>query len=257
MGKNQTSLKDKALSAFDVKGYIPNTMLDWEGMLAATIFLPGCNFRCPYCQNPDLVLRWHELKSVPFELIQKHLSSHDGWIEGVCITGGEPCIHKDLPELCARIKDIKLGVKLDTNGSSPGMLERLIRDSLIDYVAMDVKAPLDPESYQKAIGIEDDDIVERILQSIELLKGSPIEHEFRTTVVPKIHGTAEVESIAASLAGEEKYYIQNFSSTKTLDDGFSNLKPFTEEDMDMMLERARTHIPGAKKRGTSSGMEHL
>jgi pyruvate formate lyase activating enzyme len=239
----------------EVKGFIPNTMLDWEGMLASTVFLPRCNFRCPYCQNPDLVLHPERLETVPFSVIREFMRERAGWIEGVCITGGEPCLHKDLPDFCSAIKNEGVGVKLDTNGSYPDRLDGLISSGLVDYVAMDVKAPLEPSPYKMASGNDEDDLLDRVRESIEVIRGSGVEHEFRTTAVPMMHGPAEIESIAEYLEGEEKYALQYFSPRETLDPRFSKLKPFTEDDMLAMIEKARKYIPGAAMRGAPAGMD--
>jgi pyruvate formate lyase activating enzyme len=142
----------------EIKGFIPNTMLDWEGMLASTIFLPRCNFRCPFCQNPDLVLHPERLETVPLDSVKFYISEREGWVEGVCITGGEPCLHEDLAGLCADIKSLGVGVKLDTNGSIPEVLERLLEEGLLDYVSMDVKAPLEPGPYRLATGLDRADV---------------------------------------------------------------------------------------------------
>lgn len=239
----------------EVKGFIPTTMLDWEGMLASTIFLPRCNFRCPYCQNPDLVLNPEKLQTVPLQVILDHLRESDGWVEGVCITGGEPCVHGELPELCSTLKEQGVGVKLDTNGSSPGVLERLIDDRLIDYVAMDVKAPLEANAYRISSGNDRHDLVDIITESIDIIRDTGIDHEFRTTVVPLIHGPAEVEQIAAYLSSEKTYAIQYFNPRTTLDPRFSELKPFSEEDMKEIARVARKHIRGATVRGAPSAIE--
>ena len=239
----------------EIKGFIPNTMLDWEGMLASTIFLPRCNFRCPFCQNPELVAHPERLETVPLSLILDYLSERRGWVDGVCITGGEPCLHEDLPELCREFKSAGVGVKLDTNGSLPRMLEPLLADGLLDFVAMDVKAPLEPGAYRLVTGNDEPDLVERVMESIELLRASGVEREFRTTVVPMMHGPAEVSRIAEALDREERYVLQHFSPKTTLDERFSSLRPFTDDDMEVMLAEARKHVAGACARGPSAGMD--
>jgi pyruvate formate lyase activating enzyme len=239
----------------EIKGFIPNTMLDWEGMLASTLFLPRCNFRCPFCQNPELVLHPERLETVPFSVVREFIIEREGWVDGVCITGGEPCMHEDLPELCGRLKDLGIGVKVDTNGGFPEMLELLLSKRLVDYVAMDVKAPLEPGPYRLATGVDLPDILEKVLQSIELIRNSEVEREFRTTVVPMIHSPSDVASIAEMLAGEVRYALQHFSPRATIDPRYAELKPFTDEDMQVMLEQARRFIPGAVVRGAPQAME--
>lgn len=241
--------------ALEIKGFIPNTMLDWEGMLASTVFLPRCNFRCPYCQNPELVLHPEELVSVPYSTLEEYFRKRKGWIEGVCITGGEPCLHKDLPELCLKIKEEDIGVKLDTNGSYPDMLKSLIKDGVIDYVAMDVKASLDQKAYCYSSGNSQENLVDLIKESINTIINSGIDHEFRTTVVPMIHTPTEIANIAQQIDGAKRYYLQYFSPKATLDPRFETLKPFTEEDMNGMLDAATTYFPGTSVRGAAAGMD--
>ena len=239
----------------EIKGFIPNTMLDWEGMLASTLFLPRCNFKCPFCQNPDLVLHPEKLETVPFSVIREFVIEREGWIEGVCVTGGEPCMHDGLPELCRQLKDLGVGVKVDTNGSFPGMLELLFSKGLVDYVAMDVKAPLEPGRYRLATGVDLPGILDDVRRSIGLIRGSGVEREFRTTVVPLMHSPSDVAIIAEMLEGEPRYVLQHFSPKATIDPRYAELKPFTEEDMQAMLEQARRFVPGAVVRGAPQAME--
>jgi len=239
----------------EIKGFIPNTMLDWEGMLASTVFLPGCNFRCPFCQNPDLVLHPERLETVSIGVVERFLAERKGWIEGVCITGGEPCLNGRITELCARFRELGLGVKLDTNGSLPGPLEGLLEEGLLDFVAMDVKAPVEPGPYRMASGCDRHDLVDSIRRSIELLRSSGVDHEFRTTVVPIMHGPPEVEKIAMAVAGDERLVLQNFDPKVTLDPRYSELRPFTGEDMRRMADSAARHVDEVVIRGAPPGFD--
>jgi len=238
----------------EIKGFIPNTMLDWEGMLASTLFLPRCNFRCPFCQNADLVLHPERLETVPFSVVSDYLRERAGWVDGVCITGGEPCLHDDLPRLCADLRARDVKVKLDTNGSMPAVLEALLSEGLIDYVSMDIKAPLEPGPYRIATGIDKPDVVDLVGLSIDMLQSSGVEHEFRTTVVPLMHGPTEVAKIAERLEGENRFILQHFSPHDTIDPRFSSLRPFMEEDMQAMLRQAQQFIPGTTVRGAPASM---
>ena len=240
----------------DIKGFIPNTMLDWEGMLASTIFLPRCNFRCPFCQNTELVLHPERLQSVPLSAITSYIADRAGWVEGVCITGGEPCLNEDLPELCIALKAEGAKVKLDTNGSIPEMLERLISRDLIDCISMDVKAPLEPGPYRAATGVNDPELLSRVMRSIEIIRASELEHEFRTTVVPLMHGPEDVEGIARYLEGESRLVLQQFNPVDTLDPQFSSRRRISEEDMELMVEKARAFIPEVVVRGAPVGIQH-
>jgi pyruvate formate lyase activating enzyme len=239
----------------EIKGFIPNTMLDWEGMLASTLFLPRCNFRCPFCQNAELVLHPERLESVPFSEITAYLQERAGWVEGVCITGGEPCLHDGLGLLCEELRAQGVRVKLDTNGSMPDVVESLLDEGLIDFVSMDVKAPLEPGPYRIATGIDKPDLVEAVARTIDLLRASGLGHDFRTTVVPMMHGPAEVGKIAEYLRGESRFVLQHFSPRDTLDPRFSSLRPFTDEDMQLMLKQAQRFIPGTVVRGAPAQMQ--
>jgi pyruvate formate lyase activating enzyme len=240
----------------EIKGFIPNTMLDWEGMLASTLFLPRCNFRCPFCQNAELVLHPERLETVPFAVISDYLRDRSGWVDGVCITGGEPCLHEGLPGLCEQLRARGVKVKLDTNGSIPGVLESLLEEGLLDYVSMDIKAPLETGPYRIATGIDKADLVDLVRLSIDMLRSSGVEHEFRTTVVPMMHGPTEVARIAEQLVGEERFVLQHFSPRDTLDPRFSSLRPFTDEDMKAMLKQAQQYVPGATVRGAPASMNN-
>jgi pyruvate formate lyase activating enzyme len=182
-------------------------------------------------------------------VIADYLHQREGWIEGVCITGGEPCLHEGLERLCSDLKGQGVKVKLDTNGSLPDMLEALLETGLVDYVSMDVKAPLEPGPYKIATGTDGVNLVEQVKRSIEILQTAPVEHEFRTTVVPMMHGPAEVERIAKYLSGERRFVLQHFSPRDTLDPRFAALRPFTDEDMQTMVKQARIYVPGTVVRG--------
>lgn len=237
-------------SCIEIKGFIPNTMVDWEGMIASTIFLPGCNFRCPYCQNRELVLCPDTLPTILPDLLEDFFFEREGWIDGVCVTGGEPCLHSRVGELLEWIKGLGLKVKLDTNGSFPDVLGSLIDQSLVDFIAMDLKAPLDAARYRVASGNRDGDLTERIRRSIDIIRSSGLPHEFRTTVVPIIHSPEDIESIAKSIAGDEDYVLQRFNPKTTIDPRYSKLEPYSEEDLKRALERAINHVRRVRIRGS-------
>lgn len=204
------------------------TLIDYPGKLAATVFTVGCNFFCDFCHNPQLVL---VQKTKEFPLISQDeffwwLEKRVGFLEGVCITGGEPTIQKDLPEFIQEIKDLGFAVKLDTNGSHPEILEKLINAHLVDYLAMDIKVPL--EKYSKFYqGKVDSENIER---SVQLIKKMP-DYEFRTTVIPLWHKKEDFLSIAQWLEGSKKYVLQQFRPENTLEPKFSQIKPYPEEKL--------------------------
>lgn len=208
----------------EIKGFLETSFLDWPGKICAVIFLPYCNFRCPYCHNHPLIFNPEEFPSVSLDLIINRLNTLRDWIEGICITGGEPTIHKELPHLIGEIKRNGFMVKLDTNGSNPRMLEELINRDLIDFVAMDVKAPLDPMSYRRSIGVQSD--IEPILRSIHILKQGKVDFEFRMTVVPGLHNEEDVRILAWQLRAGKRFKLQNFNPETPLDPSFKSVIPF-------------------------------
>ena len=235
----------------DVKGFVDLSFVDWDGKVSSVIFLPNCNFRCPFCHNVNLVLNPEGIETIPFEYINEQLTNQKGWIDGVCITGGEPTLHKDLPELCSKIKQMGFLVKLDTNGTNPAMLKELIQKNLIDYAAMDVKAPLTPEKYSKAIGVNAEKLLEKVKESINLLMNSAIDYEFRTTVVPSIHDSKDIKQICNSLKGCKKYVLQKFDVNigQTVLDPTFTTKTISNEDVQKCLSVAKKIIPNTKARG--------
>ncbi|MBL7140549.1 MAG: anaerobic ribonucleoside-triphosphate reductase activating protein [Planctomycetes bacterium] len=179
-----------------IAGYHPTTLLDWPGRLAAIVFLPRCNFRCPFCHAGHLL--GDPAETVPLEAVLAHLADREGWLDGVVVCGGEPTLWPTLGDLCRRFRDAGLPVKLDTNGTRPDVLAALLDAGLVDAVAMDVKAPLDAR-YARAAGVEAADL-QTLRRSIALLMASTAEVEFRTTVVPTLLAEAEIQAIGETLA---------------------------------------------------------
>jgi pyruvate formate lyase activating enzyme len=207
------------------------TLVDYPGKLACTVFLSGCNFRCPFCYSKELVLE-PEIKNHPQiseDYFFDFLNEKKGMLEGCVICGGEPTIHGEaLVDFIKKIKKESFLVKFDTNGTNPEMIKRLINEKLIDYIAMDIKAPLIKEKYELACGASFD--VEKIKESISIIKDSGIEYEFRTTVVPGIHTAEDIINIANEIAPANKYFIQRFRGEKgTIDPRFENVVPFPDE----------------------------
>lgn len=224
-------------------GLNKTTLLDYPGCVAATIFLGGCNFRCPFCHNGDLVLKSGQMTGYEEKEVLAFLKKRRNVLEGVCITGGEPTLHAELPEFISKIKELGYLVKLDTNGSNPEMLKSLVKEKLIDYVAMDVKAPL--TKYEKACGVAVD--VEKIKQSVEFLKQGEIPYEFRTTVVKELHTREDILEIGRYLGGASKYFLQSYEESE------QNLcKDFTampREELFLLEQELKTEIEYVKVRG--------
>jgi len=208
----------------EIKGFLETSFVDWPGKLCSVLFLPHCNFRCPYCHNHPLVFHPERYPSILLEDILERLHSFRDWIDGVCITGGEPTLNKDLPPLIQKIKRDGFLVKLDTNGSNPQMLEALMEAGEIDFVSMDVKAPLDPFSYRCSTGLSID--LSSILRSIEILKRGGVEYEFRMTVVPGLHREEDVKRLGGQLRAGRRFILQNFNPENPLDSSLKNTLPY-------------------------------
>ncbi len=217
------------------------TLLDFPGHTACTVFTPGCNFRCPFCHNASLVTLEAE-ETVTEEEFFKFLSSRHGILKGVAVTGGEPTLQKDLPAFLKKVKDLGFKTKLDTNGYLPEVLEGILDTGLADYVAMDIKSSR--EGYSRAVGTDVD--VKRIERSVEMIKNSGVEYEFRTTAVKGIHSFSDFIAIGRWLGQVDRYFIQQF---KDSGDILSFGAPFSKEEMTALLAAARTGIPHAELRG--------
>jgi pyruvate formate lyase activating enzyme len=234
----------------EIKGVIGVSLVDWDGKVSSVIFLPGCNMRCPFCYNTKLVLNPKEMLTIPFEEIQNYLKKHEGWIDGVVITGGEPTIQEYLPILCEEIRKMNLTVKVDTNGTNPSMIRNLLKKGLINYVAMDVKAPLTEDAYSKASGVNTATLLKSIDETIGTLLESGVEYEFRTTLVPTMHGASDIEKICEKIKGCRKYVLQNFKvDVETIDSNFQNLKPFSNAEVENLFKTAKNLIPNTVLRG--------
>ncbi len=209
----------------NASGFLPNSMLDWPGKICTVLFLNGCNFRCPYCHNPDLVNGRKIPNEVSWSRLAFFLSRRKGWIDGVSISGGEPTLNPELPELCRKIKGIDMLVKVDTNGSRPRAIKELLKRGLVDHISMDIKTSLAkyPEVALRPVDMDS------IVESIETIMACGIEHEFRCTVVPGLIEYRDLESIASMLEGAEALILQQFRPEKTLDPDYQALKPYPDE----------------------------
>lgn len=211
----------------EIGGLQKTTLIDYPGRVAAVVFLIGCSFRCPFCYSAELVLP-EKIKYQP-RITEKEffgfLGQRKGLLEGVVICGGEPTINKDLPQFLEKIKKMDYLVKLDTNGSNPEMLKDLIDRKLIDYIAMDVKAPF--SKYKEASGGRAD--LDKVKKSIDMIKNSGVDYEFRTTVVPTIHNKEDIIQLAKEISPAKKYFLQGFRPEKTLDKEFEKIKGYPNE----------------------------
>ena len=217
------------------------SLIDYPGRVSCVIFLSGCNFRCPYCHNPQLVRgplsrKSHLTESEIYEFLEKRL----GLLEGVVISGGEPTIQDDLAFLCGTIKKMGYPVKLDTNGSRPEVVARLIEKGLVDYIAMDIKTG--PYGYAPVISSYC--IAERILLSLRIVMESGVPYEFRTTCVKPMVDHKVVESIARIIEGAKRYVLQCFHNGKVLDPGFfrNGGSGCSEEELRILRSTAEPYV---------------
>ncbi len=229
----------------EIKGLEKFAAKDFPGHITATVFLGGCNFRCPYCHNADLVLRPQSLPTMPLDFFLGFLDARKNWLEAICISGGEPLLEPDLEDLVRIIKERNLLVKVDTNGSLPARLADLYREELVDYVALDVKAPLEKYREVTRSQVRPEDIS----RTIKLIRGSGVGHLFRTTVVPGLVGRSDLLKIAQMLEGEDVFQIQPFAPVNPIDRQFLQIKPFTREEIEEMAGEVRRYFAQVRVEG--------
>jgi pyruvate formate lyase activating enzyme len=214
------------------------SLIDYPEKICAIVFTQGCNFRCPYCHNPELADPDLYEECMPEEEILAFLEKRKGKLDAVSITGGEPTLQPDLIDFVQEIKAMGYLAKIDTNGSHPEVLKALIEDDLIDYVAMDVKAPL--EKYQKITRSKTNS--DLIKQSIKLIKKSRIPHEFRTTVVKSQLKENDLIAIAGLVKNARLYVLQKFTATKTMDPKFMDKKTYSDEEFDQLKKKMQEYV---------------
>ena len=233
-------------TAMKISGIQKLTLLDYPGTVACTVFTAGCNFRCPFCHNAMLVLPEQiEDASLSEDEVLSFLKKRQGVLDGVAITGGEPLLHRELPELLGKIKALGYKIKLDTNGSNPELLRGIIENRLVDRVAMDIKNA--PEAYGTTVGVAVLDIAP-IERSKDMLLRGDIDYEFRTTVVKGIHTEDSLIGAAKWIEGAKEYYLQQFkdSGNLILPDG---LAAYDEKDMHALADAVREYVPAVQVRG--------
>lgn len=221
-----------------IGGFQEFSLIDYPGKLCAIVFTQGCNFRCPYCHNPELVDPERFTKPVSEDYIFSFLEKRKDKLDAVEITGGEPTLHRDLADFIAKIKSMGFLIKLDSNGTNPEVVETLIKNNMVDYLAMDVKAPL--EKYGQAVGAEVD--TKKIKKSIELIKRSGLEHEFRTTIVRGHLSPEDIVQIGKLLEGASLYILQKFVPSKTLDPEFSQKETYSKEEFIELRDKIKKYV---------------
>jgi pyruvate formate lyase activating enzyme len=230
----------------DLRGWVRTSLIDYPDHIATVLFSGGCNFRCPMCHNADLVLRPHELPRIDDRQVWAFLSRRAGMVDGVVLTGGEPTLQADLLPFLRRLHSPGLDIKLDTNGSRPDVLAALLEEGLVDYVAMDVKAP--PDKYALLCGVASVDLG-AIERSMALLREGAVPYEFRTTVVPGWLAEEDVAEIARWIAGARRYVLQSFRPLNTLDPALSRLEPYPPRRLQDMAALAAPWVQQVEVRG--------
>lgn len=226
-----------------IHGLQKMTLLDFPGHVACTVFLGGCDFHCPFCHNYELVDGSAPAVMDEGELFA-FLEKRRGLLDGVAVTGGEPCLRPDLPDLLRRIRAMGFGVKLDTNGTHPALLRAILDEGLADYVAMDIKNR--PEKYAQTVGLASVDLAP-IRESVRLLMQGQTDYEFRTTVVDELHEEGDFEAIGAWIAGARRYFLQCFTDRDSVP--FGNLHAPTPERLRRYADIMRRYVPDTQVRG--------
>ncbi len=234
------------ISPLKIGGLMRMSLLDYPGEVACTLFMSGCNFKCPYCHNRDLVFIPENYEFLDPEEVLSFLEKRRSLLDAVCITGGEALLQKNLISLIRRIRELGYLIKLDTNGNYPDRLKEVVESGLIDYVAMDVKNT--PEKYAETVGMNESAFdIGPLQQTMDYLKSGVIPFEFRTTVVKELHTPEDLEKIADWISPCEHYYLQKFEdSGNTIQPGFT---AYEDEEMEELLQIVRKHIPTAELRG--------
>lgn len=225
----------------DIAGIVKTSLCDYPGAVASVIFTNGCNFKCPYCHNHKLIKGEKHL-ILQTEILD-FLRNRKGKIDAVVISGGEPCLQKDLIQFIRIIKSMGFKLKLDTNGSLPSTLGRLLEEKLIDYVAMDIKAPLEKEKLAEITGIytETDKLINNINKSLELLRNSGIKYELRTTLIKEIHTENDIYKM--SLYGQKIYKLQSFNNENVKNIRYKQYTSYSQEELTLMCEDIKACLP--------------
>jgi len=240
-----------------IRGLQKTTLIDYPGKISCIVFFSACNFRCPFCHNKDLVLESDHLPQFSEKEILDFLKSRKGILEGVVLTGGEPLLYPHIKSFIKKIKALGFLIKLDTNGTNPKILKALVEKKLVDYVAMDFKAPL--KKYEKAVGVKVNK--KAILETMSFLISGKIDYELRTTVVPGIHSNEDLLKMAGRLRDlviscqlsivncQLNWFLQQFRPSNCLDQKFNKLTPYPKSFYDQILPKLRQIIPKTFLRG--------
>ncbi|TYO97144.1 pyruvate formate lyase activating enzyme [Geothermobacter ehrlichii] len=228
-----------------IKGFQGTSLLDFPGKIASLVFFSGCNLTCPFCHNPSLLAEDADLPDLPLELVVDELAERQDFIDGVVLTGGEPTLAPELDVLVRQIHDMGLQVKLDTNGLAPRVVERMLRENLVDYVALDLKTA--PRRYGE---LHRGPVSMAALQrTVGLLLAADVDCEFRTTCVPGFVDVGDIRQIGELIRGAGLWVLQQFSPQVTLDPGLADLEPYSEEKLRELASLAAGYVERVELRG--------
>ncbi|MBP5466953.1 MAG: anaerobic ribonucleoside-triphosphate reductase activating protein [Clostridia bacterium] len=228
----------------DIFGLEKLSLVDYDGLIAATVFTAKCNFRCGFCHNAALVLDYNAIPPIRESEVLDYLKKRKGVLEGLCITGGEPTLNPDLPEFIKKVKDIGYSVKVDTNGTNPEMVKLLVKEGLADYFAVDIKN--DKENYAEIIGFKAFD-TSKVEKTVEFLLSGKTRYEFRTTLIAEYHKAENIKRIAEWIKGADKYFMQKFKSGENCIS--QNLSPVPTETAEKFAETVRPYVKRVDLRG--------
>lgn len=218
-----------------IKGFMKSSFVDYPGRVCSVIFIGGCNFRCPYCHNPEIV--FSKTDTIPFDQVLKYLQNRKRVVESVCITGGEPLLWKELPLLVKKLKQHNFSIKIDTNGINPTMLSQLINSKSVDFISMDIKAPL--KKYEKVTKVSTD--IDKICDSIKLIMNSGVGYEFRTTVHSELLNRQDILRIAEELRGAKRLVLQEFKFSRSLiDSSYLGKNTFSRKELENLQKEIKS-----------------
>ncbi|MCL3780161.1 anaerobic ribonucleoside-triphosphate reductase activating protein [Prolixibacteraceae bacterium JC049] len=217
----------------NISGFVKSSLIDYPGYISSVIFTQGCNFKCPFCHNPDLI-PMQTTSCYPESVIFDYLDRYRKMIDAVVISGGEPCLQADLIDFCTLLKEKGFKIKLDTNGAFPIVVQKLIARNLVDYIAMDIKAPLNQQDYSELIGCKKTPL-ESIKQTIQTIIDSSIHHEFRSTIIKEKHSANDLVSMTQAVTGCERFMGQHFSPQQVLDPAYKMLNAYTNKELSEII----------------------
>jgi pyruvate formate lyase activating enzyme len=227
------------------RGWQRTSLIEYPGRISSVVFTGSCNFRCPFCYNRDLVLNPGKFPEIDESAVLDYMKQNIGLYHALVVTGGEPTMHRGLPLFLRKLKKLGFLIGIETNGTNPAMISEMIRKNLVDFVGMDIKAPLVFEKYRLAAGISDKRLFEAVKKSVKILLGpggSGIDYEFRTTVVPGIHSEKDIIEISKHIKGAKKYVLQQFLPKNPIDEKFRNVKPFPFGKLVNLRENVKKHV---------------